>query len=44
LARLGQVFKHLSNGSTVLGIQIGVNLVEEVERGWIALLDGKDKG
>jgi hypothetical protein len=43
LARLRQVFEHLSDSSAVLGIQICINLVEEVEWRWIALLDGKDE-
>tara|TARA_R110002060_G_scaffold77675_1_gene89436 strand:+ start:2162 stop:2422 length:261 start_codon:yes stop_codon:yes gene_type:complete len=44
-ALLGRDFlEHLCNGGSILCIKIGIDLVEEVERCWIALLDGKDEG
>lgn len=35
--------QHLSDSRAVLRVQIGVDLIEEVERCRVALLDGKDK-
>lgn len=37
------LLEHLSNCGTVLGVEVGIDFVEEVEGCWIALLDRKDK-
>ena len=31
--------EHLCNCGTVLGVEIGVDFIEEVKGGWVALLD-----
>ena len=36
------VGEHLGDGGAVLGVEVGVDFVEEVEGGGIALLDGED--
>ena len=36
--------EHLCNGRTVLGIEIGIDFVEEVERCWVASLDSEHEG
>lgn len=41
---LGDGLKHLGDGGTVLGIEVGVDLVEEVEGRGVALLDCEDEG
>jgi len=42
---LGRDFlEHLCYGCAVLGIEIGVDFIEEVERSWIALLNCEDEG
>lgn len=40
---LGQGLEHVGDGGAVLGVEIGVDLVEEVERSRVALLDGEDE-
>jgi hypothetical protein len=35
--------EHLCHGCTVLGIEVGVDFIEEVEGSWIALLDCEDE-
>jgi hypothetical protein len=34
----------LGDGCTVLGVEVGVDFVEEIEWGGVALLDGEDEG
>jgi hypothetical protein len=34
----------LRDRRAVLGVEVGVNFIEEVEGCWIALLDGEDEG
>jgi hypothetical protein len=34
----------LGDSSTVLGVEVSVNFVKEVERRGVALLDGEDEG
>lgn len=34
----------LGDGGAVLGVEVGVDFVEEVEGCWVAGLDGKDEG
>lgn len=34
----------VGDGGTVLGVEVGVDFVEEVEGGGVALLDGEDEG
>ena len=36
--------EHLGNGCPVLGVEVGVYFVEEVEGGGVAALDGEDEG
>tara|TARA_R110002003_G_scaffold104_5_gene8212 strand:- start:1503 stop:1796 length:294 start_codon:yes stop_codon:yes gene_type:complete len=38
-----ELLEHLGNSSTVLCVEIGINLVEEVEWCWVAFLDREDK-
>jgi hypothetical protein len=40
----GDFLEHLCYSCAVLGIEIGVDFIEEVEGSWIALLDCEDKG
>lgn len=42
VGRVGDGLEHLGNGSSVLGVEVGVDLVEQVEGGGIAGLDGED--
>lgn len=41
---VGNRLQHLSNGCTVLGVEVGVDFVEEVEWRWVAGLDCEDEG
>lgn len=34
----------MRDGGAVLGVEVGVDFVKEVERGGVALLDGEDEG
>lgn len=36
--------EHLGDGGAVLGVEVGVDFVEEVEGGGVALLDCEDEG
>jgi len=36
--------EHVGDGGAVLGVEVGVDFVEEVEGGRVALLDGEDEG
>jgi len=40
----GNLLEHLRDRRAVLGVEVGVNFIEEVEGCWIALLDGEDEG
>ena len=40
----GDFLEHLCYSCAVLGIEIGVDFIEEVERSWIALLNCEDEG
>jgi hypothetical protein len=40
----GDLLEHLCDSRAVLGVEVGIDFVEEVEGGGIALLDGEDKG
>lgn len=44
LCVVGQSLEHLRHSRAVLRVEVGVNLIEEVERRRVALLDGKDQG
>lgn len=39
----GYLFKHLCDRGTVLGVEVGINLIKQVEWCWVALLDREDK-
>lgn len=40
----GDVTEVVGDGGTVLGVEVGVDFVKEVEGGGVALLDGEDEG
>lgn len=44
LVALADVVQVVGHRGTVLGVEVGVNLIEEVEGRGIALLDGEDEG
>jgi hypothetical protein len=41
---LGDGLQHLRDSSAVLGVEVSVDFVKEVEGCGVALLDGKDEG
>ncbi len=41
---VGDGSKHVGDGGAVLGVEVGVDFVEEVEGRGVALLDGEDEG
>lgn len=43
VGRIGDGLEHLCNGGTILSVKVGVDLVEEVERGWITGLNSEDE-
>jgi hypothetical protein len=43
VGRIGDGLEHLRDGSTVLGVEIGVDLVKEIEWSGITGLDGEDE-
>jgi hypothetical protein len=43
LSLFGTLGQHLSDGSTILGIKVRVDLIEEVKGCWIRGLDSKDE-
>lgn len=44
IGRVRDRLEHLRHSRSVLGIQVGVDLVEEVERRRVTCLDGEDQG
>lgn len=44
VGRVRDGLEHLRHGSTVLGVEVGVDFIEEVERGRVTGLDGEDQG
>lgn len=36
--------QHLGDGSAVLGVEVGIDFVEEIERSRVAALDCEDEG
>jgi hypothetical protein len=38
-----QVFEHLSDSSSVLRVQVGIDFIKEIEWRWITALNGKNK-
>lgn len=44
IGRVGDRLEHLRDCRSVLGVQVGINLVEEIEGRGIASLNSKDEG
>lgn len=40
---VGDGLEHLRHCRSVLRIQVGINLIEQIERRWVAGLDGEDE-
>lgn len=36
--------EHVGHCLTVLSVEVGVDFVKEIKRGWVAFLDGEDEG